>query len=171
MYPEIPPPPGEYTTWTSLATSANVIPEYRHSNKKEAILAAVRYFSENKKALLSKYGAKYIVLCETELYRKHPLVTAWLENAALEMRLEVATAQIKQQQKTLPDRSGTYRCCRCLLPIETTNEKGKRVVLANAVTCALCPGKRWLCITCIAGSDWASVGSSMVCPGCRLAAV
>ena len=167
-YPEIPPPPGEYTTWTAMATSANVVPEYRHDNKKQAILAAVQYFSDNKAALLADYGAEYIETCESALFAKHPLVPAWLEIAALELRLEVAKRELPQP---LPDRPGTYRCCWCTLPIETTTEGGKRVVLANAVTCALCPGTRWICITCLAKSDWTPVAGSMLCPGCRSAVV
>jgi hypothetical protein len=178
-YPYIPPPPGPYTTWTALATSANVVPESRAVDKKRALMAAVRHLMGHKTALIAHYGAEYIRKCESAVFHNHPLVGAWLEAEGArddahrfraangQLLVQLREAQDRQPVKVC-DRPGTFRCVRCELPVETTTEKGRKVTLANSIACPLCPGDIWLCTSCLPHSGWTSAGGSHVCPECRM---
>lgn len=177
-YPYIPPPPGPYTTWTALATSANVVPEHRSVDKRRTLMAAVRHLVGQRAALVAQYGVDYVQRCETAVFHEHPLVSAWLEtegardeayrlrSANGQLLVQLRAAQDRKPEKA-PDRPGTFRCIRCELPVETTNEKGKRVTLANTVTCPLCTEGHWVCMNCLPHSGWTKVGGSHVCPECR----
>jgi hypothetical protein len=167
-YPYIPPPPGPYTTWTALATSANVVPESRAVDKKRALMAAVRHLMGHKTALIAHYGAEYIRKCESAVFHNHPLVGAWLEAEGARddaHRFRAANGQLLVQLREAQDRQPVKVC---ELPVETTTEKGRKVTLANSIACPLCPGDIWLCTSCLPHSGWTSAGGSHVCPECRM---
>ena len=179
FYPYIPPPAGTYTTWVALATSSNVVPESRAHDKKRALMAAVRYLIDQKAALVALYGLPYVHTCEKAVFHEHPLVSAWLETESArddayrlrsangQLLVKLREAQDRKPETVIADRPGTVRCIRCELPVETTNDRGRKVRLANSVTCPICPDNTWLCTGCLPHSGWTDVGGSSVCPRCR----